>query len=63
MKNNFTTDNNLPGRDNKFAILKEDLMYLCNYEKKINQMMVDKGLDLQESEKEAYESYRGRWKV
>ncbi len=63
IEKHFTTDNNLPGRDNKFAILKQDLTYLCNYEKKINQMLIDKGLDLQESEQEAYKSYRGRWKI
>ena len=63
IEKHFTTDNNLPGRDNKFAILKDDLTYLCSYEKKINEMLIDKGLDLQVSEQEAYKSYRGRWKI
>ena len=38
-------------------------MYLCSFEKKINEMLIDRGLDLQESEQEAYKSYRGRWKI
>ena len=62
IEKHFTTDNNLPGRDNSL-LLKDDLTYLCSYEKKINEMLIDKGLDLQVSEQEAYKSYRGRWKI
>ncbi len=62
IEKHFTTDNNLPGRDNKFAILKDELKFLCNYQKSIIKMKKDNGLDLQDSEIEAFKSYRGRWK-
>jgi sialic acid synthase SpsE len=31
VEKHFTTDKNLPGRDNKFAILPHELKYLCDY--------------------------------
>ena len=62
IEKHFTTDNKLPGRDNKFAILKDELKFLCNYENSIIKMKNDKGLDLQDSEIEAFKNYRGRWK-
>jgi len=62
VEKHFTSDNNLPGRDNKFAILKSDLKKLCDFQLKVNEMLIDHGLDLQISEKDAYEHYRGRWK-
>jgi sialic acid synthase SpsE len=62
IEKHFTKDNTLPGRDNKFAILKDKLKFLCNYQKSILKMKNNKGLDLQESEIEAFNYYRGRWK-
>ena len=62
IEKHFTSDNKLPGRDNKFAILKDELKFLCNYENSIIKMKNDKGLDLQDSEIEAFKNYRGRWK-
>ena len=62
VEKHFTSDNNLPGRDNKFAILKSDLKKLCDYQKKVSDMTINHGLDLQKSEIDAYKNYRGRWK-
>ena len=63
IEKHFTIDNSLPGRDNKFAILESDLKFICDYQLKIEEMLIDKGLELQESEIDAYENYRGRWKA
>ncbi len=62
IEKHFTIDNNLPGRDNKFAILQKDLDYLCKYQMRVQEMSIDRGLDLQISEIDAHENYRGRWK-
>ena len=63
IEKHFTIDNNLPGRDNKFAILESDLKFICDYQLKIEKMLINRGLELQESEIDAYENYRGRWKA
>ena len=34
VEKHFTIDNNLPGRDNKFAILPNELLIISNYKKK-----------------------------
>lgn len=62
VEKHFTIDNNLPGRDNKFAILKKDLENLCKYQQLVKEMTINKGLDLQDSEIDAHKNYRGRWK-
>ena len=62
IEKHFTIDNNLDGRDNKFAITTEELKKLCDFEKDIKKFNVDMGLDLQEKEKDVFENYRGRWR-
>ena len=61
VEKHFTINNELPGRDNKFAILPEDLKNLHNFRENFLKMTKDQGLDLQESEKDIYNNYRGRW--
>lgn len=61
IEKHFTIDNNLPGRDNKFAILPTQLHNLTQYINLRADMMIDKGLDYQESEAEAREKYSGRF--
>jgi len=61
IEKHFTIDNNLPGRDNKFAILPNELMYLKNYIMLRNEMNVDLGYDYQDCEVDARENYSGRW--
>ena len=61
IEKHFTIDNSLPGRDNKFAILPEDLKILSNYRNIFDQMSIDHGLDSQPAEKEIADIYRGRW--
>ena len=61
IEKHFTIDNDLPGRDNKFAILPSDLKVLSKFAKDFEIMNIDRGLDLQKCELDTYNNYRGRW--
>ena len=61
IEKHFTIDKNLPGRDNKFAILPDELLALSDFRDLFNQMKIDKGLDLQDCELDTFNNYRGRW--
>jgi sialic acid synthase SpsE len=61
IEKHFTVDNELPGRDNKFAILPSQLNDLSEYIKLRNDMMIDRGLDYQESESDSRLNYTGRF--
>ena len=61
IEKHFTIDKNLPGRDNKFSILPEDLKLLVNFKNNYSEMQKFRGLDLQECEKDIYENIRGCW--
>ena len=61
IEKHFTIDNNLDGRDNKFALLPKDLNKLNLFRKNFCQMNINLGKDLQECEKDTYQNYRGRW--
>ena len=61
IEKHFTIDKNLPGRDNKFAILPEQFQLLSNFRDKFKIMNKNKGLDLQECEYDTYKNARGRW--
>ena len=61
IEKHFTTDNNLPGRDNKFAILPSDLFDLYKYISYINEMMIDHGTGYNELEKNSRINYTGRF--
>ena len=61
IEKHFTIDQDLPGRDNKFAILPEQIKALAEFRNNYLQMNLDLGLDLQECEMDTYENYRGRW--
>tara|TARA_B100001964_G_C14155090_1_gene563889 strand:+ start:188 stop:985 length:798 start_codon:yes stop_codon:yes gene_type:complete len=62
IEKHFTISNNLEGRDNKFAILPQELKKLKDFSTKVSLMKLDHGLNLQKSEFEVFNSYRGRWK-
>ena len=62
IEKHFTIDNNLEGRDNKFAILPDELKKICQYEKEVKKMMIDHGLNIQESEVDVHQNYRGRFR-
>jgi len=62
IEKHFTIDHNLPGRDNKFAILPAELKMLCDYIKYRPQMWEwDQKTEYLDKEKEARDVYRGRW--
>jgi len=61
VEKHFTIDQDLPGRDNKFAILPGEMKVLADFRDNYEKMNIDLGLDLQECEKDTFENYRGRW--
>jgi len=61
IEKHFTIDNNLPGRDNKFAITPKELKKITNYINLNQKFHIDSGLDLQKCEKEIFLVYRDRW--
>ena len=60
VEKHFTIDTSLPGRDNKFAITPKQLNELSDFREKYIKMTIDHGLDLQDSERDTYDNYRGR---
>ena len=61
IEKHFTIDNDLPGRDNKFAILPEQLHDLSLFIQNREKMFIDYGLDFQEGEKDSRINYTGRF--
>jgi sialic acid synthase SpsE len=61
IEKHFTIDNDLPGRDNKFAILPSDLLDLSSYIKLREEMLIDHGVDYQECEADSRNNYTGRF--
>lgn len=61
IEKHFTSDNNLPGRDNKFALNPKDFKIMCKNLFETSEMLTDFGNSFQESEKDIIENYRGRW--
>lgn len=61
IEKHFTIDNNLPGRDNVFAILPEDVKDLSTYISRRDNMFIDHGVDFLPQEKDSRDNYRGRW--
>ena len=61
IEKHFTIDHELPGRDNKFAILPDELKYLCDF--RDNRLKLKKflGNDYLENEKDCRENYKRRW--
>jgi N,N'-diacetyllegionaminate synthase len=61
IEKHFTINKDLPGRDNKFSILPEELKFLNDFKKNFLEMQKFKGLDLQDCEKDIFDNIRGRW--
>jgi len=61
IEKHFTIDNDLPGRDNKFAILPNEMKRLSEYIKIANKAMDSKGQDYQDCETDSRENYTGRF--
>lgn len=61
VEKHFTIDNDLPGRDNKFAILPHQMKDLTDYIQIRNQMFISHGDGFQESEVDSRNNYTGRF--
>lgn len=62
VEKHFTINNNLPGRDNKFALLPNELKIICNYFEVSKDFSIMHGLELQDCELDAFSNYRGRFR-
>ena len=63
IEKHFSIDRRLPGRDNKFAILPDQLKSIRNWINITKEFNLSRGLGLQKSEIDIYKNYRGRWGV
>lgn len=61
IEKHFTINHDLPGRDNKFAILPEELKYLCDLRNCRDELKKFHGNDYLENEKDCRNNYKGRW--
>ena len=61
IEKHFTTNNNLPGRDNKFSLTPKDLKKIKSFRDVFFNFNINRGLSLQKSEKDIFKNYRGRW--
>ena len=61
IEKHFTLSNELPGRDNKFAILPDELKELSDYIQMKDEMNIDHGDNILECEQEARDVMTGRF--
>ena len=61
IEKHFTIDHSLPGRDNKFAILPDEMNFLSEYIDTRIKSLIDHGINYQEIENSSRNSYRGRF--
>ena len=61
IEKHFTTNSELPGRDNKFALLPSSFKNMVQNHKEALKGLISHGLDFQECERDTVEKYRGRW--
>ena len=61
VEKHFTLDRNLPGRDNQYAILPNELKQICDYRDNFYKMQIVHGNEYQSCEQDIIDNYRGRW--
>ena len=61
IEKHFTIDKNLPGRDNKFSILPDQLKDLSDFVKNRELMLIDQGLGYNIKEEDSRLNYTGRF--
>lgn len=61
IEKHFTLDNELPGRDNKFAILPNQMKDISDYISRYNKMLINHGIDFQSGEEDSRNNYTGRF--
>ncbi len=61
IEKHFTTDKDLPGRDNKFALDPEEFKIMTQQIELTKSALLDHGKEFQDLETDTMENYRGRW--
>ena len=61
IEKHLTIDHDLPGRDNKFALLPEQFKEISDFNNLFPEMNADRGLGLQECEENYRTFQKGRW--
>ncbi len=61
VEKHFTADKNLPGRDNKFALIQSEFKTMVSYIKEAEECLIMRGLGHQSVELDTVTVYRGRW--
>ena len=61
VEKHFTIDNNLPGRDNKFAILPNQFLEMVKNIRDAEKSLINYGNFYQKGEIDIINNYRGRW--
>jgi len=61
LEKHFTIDHNLPGRDNKFAVLPDEFKQMVTYFNDAISACQFKGVSAQDCESDIIKNYRGRW--
>ena len=61
IEKHFTTDNNLPGRDNENALEPKEFNEMVMNIHSAEKATIDHGIDFQDIESDTVENYRGRW--
>ncbi len=61
IEKHFTSDNNLPGRDNQFALNPENFREMVGSIYTAEKALSDRGLEASELETDTINNYRGRW--
>lgn len=61
IEKHFTVDRNLPGRDNKFAMLPEMFAEMVTFCDEAFLASINHGVGAQDSERDTMSNYRGRW--
>ena len=61
IEKHFTSDHNLPGRDNKFALEPDEFKMMTDNILTASLSMIDHGREYQDIESDTVNNYRGRW--
>ena len=61
VEKHFTVNRDLPGRDNKFAMLPDMFKNMVDNCVSAENALIDHGIDAQESEMDTINNFRGRW--
>jgi N,N'-diacetyllegionaminate synthase len=61
IEKHFTSDNSLPGRDNKFALNPVNFLEMVTNIRIAEEALIERGIEASELEQDTINNYRGRW--